>query len=56
MKRVLTDRKWLVFGLLALLFTYAETMSAQSQGTGNRQFYVNHVPIKMVFVEGGEMS
>ena len=39
-----------------MVLAHAEVLYAQSQGTGNRQFTVNKVPIKMVYVKGGEMS
>ena len=57
MKRIpIQHRKWLVLGVLALVIAHAKCYNAQSQGTGNRQFTVNNVPIKMVYVKGGEMS
>lgn len=56
MKLTLINRNHLVLGLLAVLFANAGALSAQSPETGNRQFFVNHIPIKMVFVKGGEMS
>ena len=55
MKRNSINLNRLVVGLLAVLLANAGVLSAQSQGTGNRQFFVNHIPIKMVFVKGGEM-
>lgn len=56
MKRITIQHKWLVLGLLALTLAYVKVLPAQTQGSGNRQFTVNHVPIKMVYVKGGEMS
>ena len=42
--------------LFALILSCAGTLSAQTQGTGNRVFTVNHVPLKLVFVKGGDMQ
>ncbi len=56
MKRISIKRKWLVSGLLALMLASVNVLPAQTQGTGNRQFTVNRIPLKMVFVKGGEMS
>ena len=43
-------------GLVAVVFSFAGMLSAQTQGTGNRVFTVNHIPLKMVFVKGGELQ
>lgn len=43
-------------GITALLVSCACALSAQTQGSGNRVFTVNHIPLKMVFVKGGDMQ
>ncbi len=42
--------------ICVLTFFCAGVLSAQTQGTGNRVFTVNHVPLKMVFVKGGDLE
>ena len=42
--------------LFVAMLLCAGTLSAQTQGTGNRVFTVNHVPLKLVFVKGGDMQ
>ncbi|MBO6079999.1 MAG: formylglycine-generating enzyme family protein [Bacteroidales bacterium] len=57
MKRVSDMKQKLVaLWLFAAMLSCAGLLSAQSQGTGNKIFTVNHIPIKMVFVKGGEMQ
>lgn len=57
MKRIFAKHwKTVVFGLFALMFSGAGALSAQTQGSVNRVFNVNQVPLKMVFVKGGEMQ
>ena len=48
--------KEVAVGLVALMLSCAGVLSAQTQGTGNRVFTVNHIPLKMVFVKGGDMQ
>lgn len=56
MRHILVKQwKTFVAGLSAVMFLHAGTLSAQTQGTGNRVFHVNHIPFKMVFVKGGDM-
>lgn len=51
-------KQWKVVavGIIALFVSCAGTLSAQTQGSGNRVFTVNHVTLKMVFVKGGDMQ
>ena len=57
MKRISQiQQKMVVLTLFALIFSCAGVLSAQTQGTGNRVFTVNHIPLKMVFVKGGNMQ
>lgn len=57
MRHILVKQwKTFVAGLSAVMFLHAGTLSAQTQGTGNRVFHVNHIPFKMVFVKGGDMQ
>lgn len=41
--------------LIVAMMSCVGVLSAQTQGTGNRVFTVNHIPLKMVFVKGGDM-
>ena len=41
---------------VAFVLSFAGVLTAQTQGTGNRVFTVNHVPLKMVFVKGGDLE
>ncbi len=45
-----------IISLFAFLFSYAEALTAQTQGSGNRLFTLNDTRIKLVFVQGGEMT
>lgn len=57
MKRISEMKhRMLALWLFAAIVSCACVLSAQTQGTGNRVFTVNHVPLKMVFVKGGEMQ
>lgn len=58
MKHSILKWKTVVVGLVAMAFSCTGVLSAQSQtqGTGNHVFTVNHIPLKMVFVKGGEMQ
>ena len=57
MKRISQiQQKMVAVTLFALILSCAGTLSAQTQGTGNRVFTVNHVPLKLVFVKGGDMQ
>ena len=57
MKSILSKQwKMVAMGLFALMLSFAGVLSAQTQGTGNHVFTVNHIPLKMVFVKGGEMQ
>jgi formylglycine-generating enzyme required for sulfatase activity len=42
--------------LIVAMMSCVGVLSAQTQGTGNRVFTVNQTPLKMVFVQGGEMQ
>ena len=50
--------KWKIVAVcfLASVFSFAGVLTAQTQGTGNRVFTINHVPLKMVFVKGGDLQ
>ena len=57
MKRISQlQQKIVAMALFALLLSFAGALSAQTQGTGNRVFTVNHIPLKLVFVKGGDMQ
>lgn len=56
MRRFLRIKKKVAVGLVAVVLSFAGMLSAQTQGTGNRVFTVNHIPLKMVFVKGGELQ
>lgn len=56
MRRFLRINKKVAVGLVAVVLSFAGMLSAQTQGTGNRVFTVNHIPLKMVFVKGGELQ
>ena len=53
-----SEIKWktVVIGLFTMMISCAGVLFAQTQGTGNHIFTVNHIPLKMVFVKGGEMQ
>lgn len=55
-KSVTTSWKKNMWCLTAAVVTLLGAASAQSQGSGNRVFTVNRIPLKMVFVKGGEMT
>lgn len=48
--------KTVAIGLVAVMLSGTGALSAQSQATGNCVFTINHIPLKMVFVKGGEMQ
>ena len=48
--------KLFVFGLFAIAIAFTDTLSAQTQDPVNRVFHVNHIPIKLVFVKGGDLQ
>ena len=50
--------KWKIVAVcfLTSVFSFAGVLTAQTQGTGNRVFTINHVPLKMVFVKGGDLE
>lgn len=50
--------KTVASGLVAVILLGAGVLSAQTQepNPGNRVFTVNHIPLKLVFVKGGEMQ
>ena len=48
--------KMVALWFLTTMFSCVITLSAQTQGTGNRVFTINHVPLKMVFVKGGDLE
>ena len=54
----ISNIKWnvAVLGLFVLIASCVGTLPAQTQVTGNRIFHVNNVPIKMVFVKGGNLQ
>ena len=57
MKRIFAKQcRTVALGLVAMMLSCAGVLSAQTQGTGNRVFTVNHIPLKMVFVKGGDMQ
>lgn len=56
MKHSILKWKAVAVGFLAMAFSGMGGLSAQTQGTGNRVFTVNHIALKMVFVQGGEMQ
>ena len=49
-------RNVVLFCLLVAAMACPVTLSAQTQGTGNRVFHVNQIPLKLVFVKGGDMQ
>ena len=49
-------RNVVLFCLLVAAMACPVTLSAQTQGTGNRVFHVNRIPLKLVFVKGGDMQ
>lgn len=51
---MIMKQKMVVLSFLAVAFSCAGVLSAQT-GSLNRVFTVNHIPIKMVFVKGGDM-
>ena len=55
-RRSKIQQKMVALGVLAVMVAFAGALSAQTQGTGNRVFTVNHIPLKMVFVKGGELQ
>lgn len=57
MKRIFAKQwKAVAVGIVAMIALSAGVLSAQTQGTGNRVFTVNHIPLKMVYVKGGNMQ
>ncbi len=46
----------LALWLVAAMVSCTAALSAQTQGPVNRVFTVNHIPIKMVFVKGGDLQ
>lgn len=42
--------------VFAAVLSVSATLSAQAQSSGNRVFTVNHTPLKMVFVKGGDLQ
>ena len=46
----------LALWLVAAMVSCTAVLSAQTQGPVNRVFTVNHIPIKMVFVKGGDLQ
>jgi len=56
MKHSILKWKVVAMGLLTMAFSCTGALSAQTQGSGNRVFTVNHVPLKMVFVKGGDLQ
>jgi formylglycine-generating enzyme required for sulfatase activity len=46
----------LALWLVAAMVSCTAALSAQTQGPVNRVFTVNHIPIKMVFVKGGDLE
>ena len=56
MKRISIKQKMLALWLFVAMVSCSGVLSAQTQGTGNRVFTVNHIPLKMVFVKGGELQ
>ena len=57
MKRISEmNQRVLPLWLFAAMLLCAGALSAQTQGTGNRVFTVNHIPLKMVFVKGGDLQ
>lgn len=54
----ISNIKWnvAVLGLFVLIASCVGKLPAQTQVTGNRIFHVNNVPIKMVFVKGGNLQ
>lgn len=55
-REILLNRKKVAVCFVVLALSFAGVLSAQTQGTGNRVFTVNHIPLKMVFVKGGDLQ
>ena len=49
-------RNVVLFCLLVAAMACPVALSAQTQGTGNRVFHGNQIPLKLVFVKGGDMQ
>ena len=57
MKRISEIKlKTAISWIFVLTFFCASVLSAQTQGSGNRVFTVNRIPLKMVFVKGGDLQ
>lgn len=46
----------LALWLVAAMVSCTAALSAQTQGPVNRVFTINHIPLKMVFVKGGDLE